>query len=1245
MILKKMILIKYSPGISNDSITLIEQTNDLERRYTCTTGWVIYNVPDTNALIALAVRLLTQIDSSQLAFDHPLTYFTSTPDDPEYPNQWYLDDIKVPDAWGITTGNSEIKVGVLDMGVDWNNLDFFPDNLLGWNFVDNNNNTYPSSTSCWHGNMVSSIIAARTNNNLGTCGIAGGWNSSPAKIVMCKITNSFNDSISFALCAIALDWALERGVKIFNFSWGANGACAGFLYPALKAEIEEAYYKYGATMFASAGNNNLEVAWPACSYEVISVGGTDLESNKWIGIISSQGSNYGVNTDISAPCLDIIYPNVAVGGYNMTWKTSCSAPMAVGVAVLMQSVNPCLSNVDIQYILQATADKTGIGEEGPYNYNWDPTRPGHSLELGYGKINAAEAVRMAATYVDEIAEYQNVVFDKPYWFTHDLALLYGSTLTITSTIKFNEGCKIIVEPGARLIINGGTLTSTCPGFWGGIEVMGNPDLPQYPISNQGYVHIFNNGKIEKANPGIYSTNGGIVVASDASFINNKRSVIMENYPGWNHSTFTRCKFELTNHEGLSGNQYFIGAELVHPLRISGCTFENKISVDSMLYPYRGYGILSLDADIHVYPAPALPSDPTHDSIQPLFKNLAWGVYAMHSGIKSSLYISKALFEENMRGAYLSGYTGSSYAMVVNSEFIVQNSVYTAGKRTYGMYLDHCSGYTVENNDFYSAVSRPEGYGLIINESGTNDNEIYNNSFHNLQYATQAQGCNRYSYPYDGGLCYRCNDFSANENDIFVISDAVPGTRDQGVSLSQGNKTMPAKNTFTEGNDSGFDVYNSFDVIQYFLDEDGNNYNVTPFPSVGLFPNVVIPSTYNKVLDCPYNSGSIIDINEIRGELAEATIKADSVCDILSVLMDGGSTEGLVAEVQTSIPPDALETRDELINQSPFLSDSVMLTAILKEDVLPNAMIRDILVENPQSAKSDALIEAIDNRFVSMPDSMMAQIMEGENFLGAKEEKEQELIKWNSQYAVALKNLLGLYDRDTTGVYGVDSLISIINSDASLNSRYDLVSLYYRKNAIETGNFILNTIPSDVTLSENQQMIHDMYVSLFPMLDQVASDTNGTGSLDSTQIETLSIIATNNDAMPGVYAKNLLIKKGLLQYDEPILIGSSLKQSKKWKPFTDNPPQGSNIETMLQVYPNPAGNYFIIEYRVAGQVVQETEISISVTDMLGRDMLKFVPKHRFDQIVVPTESLTCGSFLISLKINGQQKGHVTVIVKK
>ncbi len=165
------------------------------------------------------MRLLTQIDSSQLAFDHPLTYFTSTPDDPEYPRQWYFPDIKVSEAWEITTGNSDIKVGILDKGVDWSNPDFFPDNLLGWNFVDSNNNTYPNCSDCWHGNMVSSIIAARTNNNIGLSGIAGGWNSSPAKIVMCKVGN---DEPDFALCAIALDWALERGVKIFNFSWGAH---------------------------------------------------------------------------------------------------------------------------------------------------------------------------------------------------------------------------------------------------------------------------------------------------------------------------------------------------------------------------------------------------------------------------------------------------------------------------------------------------------------------------------------------------------------------------------------------------------------------------------------------------------------------------------------------------------------------------------------------------------------------------------------------------------------------------------------------------------------------------------------------------------------------------------------------------------------------------------------------------------------------------------------------------------------
>ena len=992
-------------------------------------------------------------------------------------------------------------------------------------------------------------------------------------------------------------------------------------------------------MFASTGNYSTEVSWPACSEEVIAVGGTDHDGYRWAGL--HEGSNFGINTDISAPCLDILYPYpdghpTWVPSYDYTYGTSCSVPMAAGVTALMQSVNSCLSNVDIQYILQQTADKTGS-----YNYNWDPTRPGHSQELGYGKINAYQAVLMASEPRTEIATNENITFSTPKWFTHNLTLRPNSILTITSTVKFNQGCKIIVMPGAQLIINGGILTSTCPGFWNGIEVQGNSNLAQIPISNQGYVHIYNQGKIENANPGIYSENGGIIIAENASFTNNQRSVIIANYPGWNYSTFKRCSFYLSDKERITGTPYFIGAELVEPIEIIGCTFLNETGVS---YPYRGIGVVSLDAEIYITAKyPELPNQP--DTIKSIFTGMTYGVYSLHSGTQYAIHIYDAIFNQNQKGAYLSGFNGSSYLEVARSKFrVLDPGLPDAGELpTYGLYLNNCTGYTIEENKFYCGAQDKNGFGLIINESGPYDNEIYNNAFYNLQTGSQAQGCNRYSYPNDGGLCYKCNDFSQNVNDILIVSDAAPSTPNQGISIYQGTKTTAAKNTFTVGNNNSYDIHNPFDQIEYHHDQYYGSANVIPYPTVGVHNNIVDNSYYNKLSDCPSNTGGSTDIDELLGELNLANIESDSIFEDLSNLVDGGSTQELVTTVETSVPPEAVEINNNLLSQSPFLSDSVMKSAIEKEEVLPNAMIRDILVENPQSAKSDALMEALDQRFVPMPDSMMAHIMTGQNILGAKEEKELELAYQRQKASIAAKKLKRIYNTDTTGIFGIDSLISMVSEENSLMSRYDLVSLYYKKGMFETGNALLNNIQFIFQLTGEQQAHHNMYISLFPIIQQVVTDSNGLESIDSLQVATLSLLAQNDQYAPGAYARNILVKTGLLQYQEPILIGSNLKETRKWK--LNDPSHGGYDEFMLKIFPNPAKGYFVVEYRAAKEASQDGALSVSVTTVSGKEVMNLMAGRNYDQIAVPTDNLPSGSYIVSLKWNGSTKNNVKLIISK
>lgn len=283
-----------------------------------------------------------------------------TANDPYYGSAWHLSQIGVTTAWDSSSGQN-IKVAVLDTGVDSSHPDLAGQVLSGWNFYDNNSNT---SDDYGHGTKVAGTIAALTNNALGVSSVAWG-----AKIIPIRIANSSGTGSSSAM-ASGITWAADQGAKVANLSYMAAGS----------STIQSAaqYLKNkGGLLVVSTGNYGT-MTTAAASDTLISVSATGTDGN------FASWSSYGNDVDVSAPGVSI--PTTTVGGgYSSVSGTSFSSPITAAVISLMAQANPSLSPNQLQSALFSTT--TDLGTTG-----WD-------IYYGWGRVNAAAAVLAAKSMV------------------------------------------------------------------------------------------------------------------------------------------------------------------------------------------------------------------------------------------------------------------------------------------------------------------------------------------------------------------------------------------------------------------------------------------------------------------------------------------------------------------------------------------------------------------------------------------------------------------------------------------------------------------------------------------------------------------------------------------------------------------------------------------------------------------------------------------------------------------------------
>lgn len=314
-------------------------------------------------------------------------------------------DMKVFNAWGMSTGTSTIKVAIIDEGVDLVHPDLVANILPGYDATGLNSGGAPSGNDA-HGTACAGIVAAVGNNATGVAGIAYNCKIIPVRIAYSDANGDWvttNSSIG-----AAIDWAWSTGgADVLSNSWG-GGSSSSSINDAIGRAVTQGRGGLGSPVLFAAGNDNGAVNYPATLTNVISVTAMSMcnqrKSTTSCDNETFWGSNYGTGTDISAPGVKIYTCDISgasgysSGNYTATFNgTSSACPNAAGVMALILSVNPSLTMASARQIIESTCDKVG-----GYTYNTNVSGQPNgtwSNDLGYGRVNAFTALQLASPAV------------------------------------------------------------------------------------------------------------------------------------------------------------------------------------------------------------------------------------------------------------------------------------------------------------------------------------------------------------------------------------------------------------------------------------------------------------------------------------------------------------------------------------------------------------------------------------------------------------------------------------------------------------------------------------------------------------------------------------------------------------------------------------------------------------------------------------------------------------------------------
>ncbi len=364
-------------------------------------------------------------------------------------------------------------------------------------------------------------------------------------------------------------------------------------------------------------------------------------------------------------------------------------------------------------------------------------------------------------------------------------------------------------------------------------------------------------------------------------------------------------------------------------------------------------------------------------------------------------------------------------------------------------------------------------------------------------------------------------------------------------------------------------------------------------------------------------------------------------DLLKALLINSSfmeESVLITLLSVSPSPADFLIEEVLITNSP-LQDATLLALLTKENPVSNYVIRNVLVENtPLSANVNT--QFLDNGYPSWVESAIENSTVIANDPSTKlmaKTPLQTLMHQrdflNSEASKIVNSQVRKYLQEDK----IDSAIIILESRESVESSLALLPILKLKGDTEKLNDHLNSIENDAIQRESIDPADPMakeeraIATYYDILFEIENSVNGFENITDNQINQIELKIEEDIAMSSNF-NNLLVYANVIP-----------EERKLWSPVnfeggTKSSIPQNNFEVVestikkdvsLLLFPNPTKDKLNINYTVENE---SGELSISIYNMLGREVFQ---KELLDQqgsVRVKTTELSNGIYIVNLKSN-------------